>query len=294
MNMKRAAAFAALFLAFSAHGENVWRNITPESRITGRMVSPGYLKGKVVLLDCRDYAEKTKENVEGIRYLQSVWTSYKTKPFILLGSHAGRAKSAFAARFAERAGATYPVYREAEVSAAEEGAMTPEKSVTSGRVYVFDSTLRKRLYAGTNLREAAGVVANAIMAATTPIAPAQYEYLLDWEIDNLPGQALNRLKEFRKKFPAEARKYSEAWTRLSKNDEVVKLSKLVSLVDDIKDRDPNSKNAKKLSAAIVGDLMEKYSALKDSKDANVVQEAKNALAELKWVQATLKQEHQNK
>ena len=267
--------FAAMF-ALNVCGANVWTNLTPENRIGGRMVSAGYLKGKVVMIDCRDYAAKTRDNVEAMQYFQTVWTSYKTKPFVLIGSHCGGSQKV-AAAISGRAGVTYPIYIEAKVN-----------GEVPGFVYVYDSTLQKLLYKGKDPREAVGVVGSAIMAATTPMTQAQFEFLLDWEVENLPGQAYNRFKEYKKKFPKESKKYDEQIKTLLKNSEVAKLAKLVSLAESVKDRDPNAKNAKKLTAASLEGAIKNYEPLKESSDENIVQEAKNALAELKWVAATLK------
>lgn len=284
MHIKTAAMVCAACLAAGAApgAANSWQGVTPEARISGRMVSPGYLKGKVVLLDCRNYAAKTKENIEAVKYFQTVWAGYKTKPFVVLGSHAGGRKK-IAAAIAERCQATYPIYAGASVAnASGENAVKGED-----RVYVFDSTLQKVLYSGSDPREATGVAASAIMATTTPMTAKQFEYLLDWEIPNLPGQAFNRLKEYREKFKAESAKYDEDWKRLSKDAEITKLAKLVSFTEEVKDRDPNSKQAQKLTAGMLAGAIKKYESLKDSENPDVVQEAKNCLAELKWVAATL-------
>ena len=88
------AACVAIAFAQVAFGKE-WRNVTPETRIGGRIVSPGYLQGKVVLLDCRDYADAS--GAEAMKRLQGVWRTYASKPFVVLGCHTGRSNRAAAA-----------------------------------------------------------------------------------------------------------------------------------------------------------------------------------------------------
>ena len=59
-----AAALAALVAGAPAYE---WDNVGPDSRLGGRMISAGYLRGKVVLLDRRDYTDPA--NAEAIRQL---------------------------------------------------------------------------------------------------------------------------------------------------------------------------------------------------------------------------------
>ena len=61
-----------------------WTGIVPQHRIGGRMASCGYMRGKVVLLDCRDYS---KADAGSLSELQKIWKSYKSKSFVLLGVH---------------------------------------------------------------------------------------------------------------------------------------------------------------------------------------------------------------
>ena len=101
------AACVVIAFAQVAFGKE-WRNVTPETRIGGRIVSPGYLQGKVVLLDCRDYADAS--GAEAMKRLQGVWRTYASKPFVVLGCHTGRSNRAAAAALMSRLGITYPVY----------------------------------------------------------------------------------------------------------------------------------------------------------------------------------------
>lgn len=264
-------------------GAAEWTNLDPEKRLGGRLVSAGYLRGKVVLLDCRNYGEK--QNFEAIRKLQEVWTSYKTKPFVVIGSHRGEQSAKLMAAILERLGVTYPVY---------DGAMIEElKETDKPTAYVIDATGRC-VYAG-NIRSASAVVASSILTAASPTSVRQWRDLLSFEIDNLPGQALLRLKdlqtkpvvrsELAAKYPEDLARFDAAYERLKGDAEVRKLAKLVEISRLVKDRDTAA--AKKLTRASVENQMEKFAALKDSENALVVQEAKNALVELKIVAASL-------
>ena len=97
------ALVAATTVASAAYE---WENIKPEAKLGGRMMSAGYLRGKVVLLDRRDYGSMSQ--AAAIKQLQSIWATYKTKPFVVLGSHHGsfdRKRTASAKRIHQ-----YPVF----------------------------------------------------------------------------------------------------------------------------------------------------------------------------------------
>lgn len=269
-----------------------WRNVGPESRIGGRMTSAGYMKGKVVLLDRRDYGDP--RNADAIRQLQSIWASYKSKPFVLVGGHHGPSSRAKVEEAIKKLGVTFPVYEDVRY---EKPDATPEDVEAMKAVWamdrplisILDSTCRKRLYYGHDERAAQGVVGSALMAAARPMEPKQWEFLLDWEVANLPGRAYLRLKEYREKYPEKAAKYA-AFLAKAESDEggsVRKLAKLVELSRQVKDRDPQSKRAKKLTPAHLEKAIEKYSELAQDADPNVVQEAKNSLADIKWAASDL-------
>ena len=119
----------------------------------------------------------------------------------------------------------------------------------------------------------------------------QWRRFLDFELKELPGKAYLRLKEFRKKFPSEAREYAEAARELERRVPDVKtLAELVAFARQAKDMrafgdnqaEKRNKFAKMVEAAIA-----KYSPLKDSEDPRAAQEAKNAIADLTWTLASL-------
>ncbi|MGN0854770.1 MAG: peroxiredoxin family protein [Kiritimatiellia bacterium] len=267
-----------------------WDNVGPDRRLGGRMISAGYLRGKVVLLDRRDYTDPA--NAEAIRQLQTLWATYKSKPFILLASQHGAVSREKMAQALKQLGVTYPVYADARLTkpdATEEEleAMAKAFADTRPSLVILDSTCRRKLYSGRDMRVAQGVVGGAILAASVPTSPRQYDFLLDWELRNLPGRAYVRLKEYRARFPQDAAKYADDWQTLAARDEIRQLAKLVELSRMIKDRDVASASARRLTPEILERAMEKYAPLKQSADAFVAQEAKNALADIRFSEATL-------
>lgn len=243
------------------------------------MVSEGYLRGKTVLVDCRDYGQKAC--VGPARELEEVWASLKTKPFVALASHCGTMPSARVAKIVEKLGLTCSVYDHVGLEGAE-------VSLEAGKIYVFDAT-GKFLYAGTDLHQARGVATSAIMAVAYPQTVTAWRHVLDYELQYLPGKAYGRLKEFREKFPDAAEVYAEAWASLSSRAEIKKLVKLETIAHAAKDYDHGAAGTRQMSAEKIDEIVAKFSSLKQSADPNVAQEAKNCLADLIWTAAILRQ-----
>ena len=267
-----------------------WMNVVPDSRVGGRMASCGYLKGKVVLLDVRDYSENAESAL--MKQIQDVWVAYKSKQFVALGSHIGPSGTKEAAGNLIRSlHLTYSIYSDVAVKN-DEGAL---EDLQRG-VYVFDST-GKRLYFGKDPRQAMGIVGSAIFAESIPSSTAGWKAVLDYEIANLPGQAYLRirdlknhkdvLKKLSKEYPDDVKRYAATWRKYGENSEVKKLAKLVETTRLIKDRDKNSRASKRLSAATLENLIKQYSVLTQSENPLIAQEAKNSLADLKFVKAEL-------
>lgn len=267
-----------------------WMNVVPDSRVGGRMASCGYLKGKVVLLDVRDYSENAEAAL--MKQIQDVWTAYKSKRFVALGSHIGPSETREAAgNLIKSLHLTYSIYSGVAVKN-DEGAV---EDLQRG-VYVFDST-GKRLYFGKDPRQAMGIVGSAIFAESIPSSTADWKAVLDYEIANLPGQAYLRirdlknhkdvLKKLSKEYPDDVKRYAATWREYGGNSEVKKLAKLVETTRLIKDRDKNSRASKRLNAATLENLIRQYSVLAQSANPFIAQEAKNSLADLKFVKAEL-------
>ena len=260
------AVCVAIAFAQTAFGLE-WRNITPETRIGGRIVSPGYLQGKVVLLDCRDYADSS--NADAIKRLQNVWRAYASKQFVVLGCHTGRAF----------------------ISGDE------DESPPARLVAVVDATASTFVYSGSDDRKAAGACGDAIFSAKRPSGPNQWKRIIDYEIEHLPGSAYIRmkdlgtdkadLKELAQKYPEDMKRYVRVFAEYKKRNEVKRLAELVAAARLLKDRDPSAKNARKITKSDIDRLEAKYVSLKSSEDPKVAQEAKNSLYDIKYVKAAL-------
>lgn len=274
-------------IAFGAE----WVNVVPESKVGGRIASCGYLKGKVVLLDVRDYSDEADASV--MKQLQNIWAAYKSKPFVALGSHVGPGDKAEASNLVRKLHLTYSVYSDV---ALKDG--SGDNVRLAHGIHVFDSTGR-RIFSGKDARQAMGVVGSAVFAACIPPSPKQWKAVLDYEIANLPGQAYLRirdlktnhkgvLRELTAAYPDDVKRYAKIWREYGDNGEIKKLAKLVETAMLVKDRDKTSRASRRLSASALENVIRQYSALAKSDDPAIAQEAKNSIAELKFVQAELK------
>ena len=258
----RVASVFAAFLLFAAGASAsvAWENVDEGHYIAGRRCSEGYLQGKVVLVS-RD--PKMAERME------SIWTSFKTKQFVLIGAYDMAPRNV-----------TFPVYSRATLA---EGA--PEKPL-----YVVDETGKVR-YKGDEDRIATEAVVMALTDMDAPKSVGHWLMFLDYEITELPGRAYLRYLEFKKKFPKEAKDYAVKFEELEKVENVKKLAELVKFSKAAKDMhafDPKKDKMRRMSfERKIKEAISKYSFLKESTDRRVMQEAKNALADLKWTLATL-------
>jgi hypothetical protein len=256
-----------------------WVNVSPSTLLGGRMVSAGYLKGKVVIVDCRDYGSDSSAAVA--KALQNVWNTYRGKAFMVLGSHRGSSSSQKVKEFMKKNAITYPVCKNAMLSNGE-----PEGMIDY--IYVMDTTLTRRLYAGADPQKAAGVAASAIAAYVAPVGKRHTKKIVEFECENLPGHAYLRLKEMQKEDPVRADAFAEKFAAISKIEKIEEVAKLVQLSLFVKDRDSTSKSSSRITAPVLDAAVEKFSGLKNHASVAVVQEVKNALADLKWAAAAIK------
>ena len=258
-----------------------WTGLTPEAHVGGRKLSEGYMQGKVALV-CR-WGAKSEEDRGAMLRLQQVWDSYKSKPLVMLGSHAAdRGSVAVAKSFVKDSGITFPVYAEAGIA---NGVPTFSKTPS---FYVVDATGRM-LYRGLDERRAEEAVVIALTNYASPPNAAYWTRLLQYEVDVLPGRALMHLEEFRKRFPAEAKAFDDQYKALKARSEARKLAKLEAFAAKARDFDPSAGKGRlqKLLSQVkaAGDA---YESLKEHADPAIVQEAKNCLADLKWAEVALK------
>ena len=273
---------AALAGAATLHAGVAWRNVDSDHYLAGRKASEGYLQGKVVLVDrwglgcppCRRLLPRVEE----------IWKSFRTKPFVVLGGHCtGWGDAEGVRKLAKDLGLTYSIYEDAGLGVDE-----PQFSGIPF-LYVVDET-GKVVYMGHDERTATQVVVTALTDLESPKNLAQWKRFLDFELETLPGRAYLRLKEFKKKFPAEAKAYAAKEKELNAVPDIKKLADLVEFAKKAKDmrefgakRKMQQQKYEKLVKDAISSA--KYNSLLESKDPRVVQEAKNSLADLKWTAA---------
>ena len=288
-NLKIAmCAYAAVFFtAVSLAAPEVkpidWENIDPAHHLAGRMASAGYLRGKVVLLDYRDYGDKS--GVDAMRRLEEVWQTFKMKPFVLIGSHRGTAGAEKIKRIAEGLKLTFPIYKEADIVRTEEQKKTDPEHI--GFMYIIGGTGRI-LYCGTDDRRASGVIASALISMRSPTTVKQWKHYIDHDIKVLPGKAYVEIEEFRKTHPKEAAAYDEVWAKFNEDSDIRRVAKLERIAQQAKDYDFKDANAKRLNLEKVERAIELSADLKKSENPFVAQEAKNCIADLTWTAAMLK------
>lgn len=253
-----------------------WKEVDQTKRLGGRKISAGYLRGRVVLVDARDYADPSQS--EPLHRLQALWTAFKRKPFVLVGLYSGSADLSVVSNHLARAGITYPVYSELEA----EGLKTV---CAEGYVRVFDSTFTRQLYYGANDVTAKGVVASAIMSTLMPTSVSHWEALIDWELKNTPARAYLRIQEFNKMFPQEASAYQEKFAALKEREDVKKTAKLVNFALKTLNRASDAEKRRPFTQARYNKVKRQFEDLKTQADPLLAQEAKNALADLAYLAA---------
>ncbi len=275
-------SFLSVLVAASALAVD-WRNLDEAHHLAGRKASTGYLRGKVVLVDrwgvncppCRRMLPRMEE----------IWQSFKTKPFVVLGGHcAGWGDAAGVKALAAEHGLTYPIYEDAGLVAQE------PRFDAIPFLYVVDET-GKIVYRGHDERAATQAIVMALTDMESPRDLAQWKRFLDFEIEYLPGKAYLRLAEFKKKFPAEAKAYAAKEREIRAIPDVRKLAELVDFARKAKDMrkfGEKQQGQRRRYEQLVRDALSsaKYKPLLESANPFVVQEAKNAFADLKWTAAT--------
>ncbi len=129
-----------------------WKGLEPENWYCGRKLTESALKGKIVMVYV--FSESNEDSVALLPRIESVWSAYKSKPFVVIGSHRG-GKSAKAASLIKKSKVTFPVY--------EDAGRTKEPGA-GGRypiVYVVDDAGRM-IYRGCSDLEATEAVVTAI------------------------------------------------------------------------------------------------------------------------------------
>jgi hypothetical protein len=129
-----------------------WKGLEPENWYCGRKLTERALDGKIVMVYV--FSESNEDSVALLPRIESVWSAYKSKPFVVIGSHRG-GKSAKVANIIKKSKVTFSVY--------EDAGRTQEPGA-GGRypiVYVVDDTGRM-IYRGRSDLEATEAVVTAI------------------------------------------------------------------------------------------------------------------------------------
>ena len=129
-----------------------WKGLEPENWYCGKKLTESSFDGKIVMVYV--FSESSEDSVALLPRIENVWSAYKSKPLVVLGSHRG-GKSAKAASLIKKAKVTFPVY--------EDAGRTQEPSA-GGRypiVYVVDDTGRM-IYRGRSDLEATEAIVTAI------------------------------------------------------------------------------------------------------------------------------------
>ena len=277
--MKTVLASIVLCMALAA-GAVEWRNVDAGHYLGGRKASEGYLQGKVVMV-CL-----WRANDEPCRALlpsiQEIWGNFKTKQLVVLGGHlegGGTAEQVHDELL--RCKVTFPVYQDAGLVKGQ------PKYKALPFVYIVDET-GKVVYMGRDERTATQALVTALTDMEAPRSPKQWRRFLDYELDNLPCHGYLRLREFRQKFPKEVSDYEPKAKELLAIPNLKDVAKLIEFARKAKDPPvfgAKDKAKKEKYQQLVADVISKCDAFKAHPDPRVAQEAKNALAELKWAQA---------
>ena len=272
--------FAGIVMAASLVRAVEWRNVDAEHYLGGRKASAGYLQGKVVAV-CLWRADDEASRALLLR-LEEVWRSFKTKPLVVLGGHLEEGGSAEQVREALSGGkVSFPVYRDAGLRKGD------PKYKALPFVYIVDETGRV-VYMGRDDRTATQVIVTALTDMEAPKNAAQWKRFLDYELERLPCRGYLRLRDFRKKFPKEAKDYAAKEKELKAIPNLQKVTDLIEFAKKAKDPPvfgPKDKAKKAKYEKLVKDVIDKCEGFKTHPDPRVAQEAKNAIADLKWTQA---------
>ena len=258
-----------------------WKNVDADHYLGGRKASEGYLQGKVVLVD--RWGAKCPPCRALLPRVEEIWKSFKTKPFVVLGGHCkGWGTADMVAELITEHKLTYSVYEDAALAVGE------PKFDAIPFLYVVDET-GKVVYLGRDERNATHAIVSALTDMESPRNLAQWKRFLDYELEHLPCHGYLRLREFRKKFPKEAKAYEAKAKELMKIPDLRKVVELVEFAKKAKDPPvfgPKDKAKKAKYEKLVDDVLSKSDVFKTHPDPRVAQEAKNAIADLKWTQAT--------
>lgn len=138
----------------------LWANLDEEHHYSGPALTDKSLEGKVVLVE--SWGVNLEESCEVQARMQQLWTSFKTKPFVIIGSHcAGKSEEKVAAVVAAKK-LTFPMYEKAGLA---------ENAPNVGSLpYFYVVNHRGRVvYSGNQDRDAEEALVTAIADVGQPI-----------------------------------------------------------------------------------------------------------------------------
>ena len=159
MNIKMTAIAASLLAATSAFGAASWKNLDDKSYMTGDKLTTDDFFGKVVLVYYFD-ASSDKNNAE----VEKVWSSYKTKKFIVVGSYQGANDAAKVKEIVSKGKLSFPVYHKFSMDP------DPKPSWQNSAYFCVSDHRGTSKYTGASVKEATAAVVNAISEIGMPVS----------------------------------------------------------------------------------------------------------------------------
>ena len=138
---------------------DLWRGLDEANHYSGPLVTEADLLGKVVLVD--EWGVRCPPCRALLPGLESLWSAYKSKPFVLLGSHRQGHQPDQVKELVKANKLTYPIYERAGLVGEPSGdGMLPFMYVVNHR--------GKVVYAGRSHQEATQAVVEALMKIGAP------------------------------------------------------------------------------------------------------------------------------
>jgi hypothetical protein len=138
---------------------DLWRGLDEANHYSGPLVTEADLLGKVVLVD--EWGVRCPPCRALLPRMESLWSAYKSKPFVLLGSHRQGHQPDQVKELVKANKLTYPIYERAGLVGEPSGdGMLPFMYVVNHR--------GKVVYAGRSHQEATQAVVEALMKIGAP------------------------------------------------------------------------------------------------------------------------------
>ena len=149
----------ALAVCASAVGAVEWQGLSASNWYSGRKLSPSDLMGKVVLVDMWGVdCGPCRMLLPG---MEKAWQTFKSKPFVLIGSHCQGRQPAKVAELVKEYGLTYPIYDNVQLVGGPSSGGIPF-------LYVVDAR-GKVVFKGTGTGAERGAIEAVVNALETAI-----------------------------------------------------------------------------------------------------------------------------